>query len=376
MKLLKNIILPCLALLACAGCSKDDNEQQILENLASAKISIKVKSSASVTKAYNPSDLNELEGEANINNLAVIVFDETGNTLLGSKWEAVQEEHSAIITDVPAKATKARILIIANIDRDVVAGLSTYDDFQARLVELASQSQTSLTMSSQVIATKSALVEGDNYLGYADLGGANIDGLLSPILLTRLTARLDLMDINTDFAGSELLGRSVRIESISVYNQKNASHYFSVNDWGQVEADGHLENSAETSLTNAVINDEVSITNTPYVHYVMENLSGSAPTQISITATLLASDGYEAQTKIFRATINQNGLDKGYDHNYVKRNYVYRLHLSFGETSFDVIPTPVVPPTPEEPEIDTTSLSVTVEVVDWGPVIQDIVVGE
>ena len=86
MKLLANIFLSGLAILACVSCSKDEDPVLSLEG---AKLSVAVKASGTATKAYNPNDVNELEGEAYINNLAVVVFNETGTELLGYKWEAL-----------------------------------------------------------------------------------------------------------------------------------------------------------------------------------------------------------------------------------------------------------------------------------------------
>ena len=181
MKLLANIFLSGLAILACVSCSKDEDPVLPLEG---AKLSVTVKASGTATKAYNPNDVNELEGEAYINNLAVVVFNETGTELLGYKWEALSgAEHSAIIADVPTtKAVRARIIVLANVPRDLLSTVSTYDEFQTRLVDLSSQSQTNLTMSSQVIVTKSTLSEEDNYLGYTDLGDQNVEGISDPIL--------------------------------------------------------------------------------------------------------------------------------------------------------------------------------------------------
>ena len=62
------------------------------------------------------------------------------------------------------------------------------------MLDLSSQAQTNLTMSSQAIVTKSALTGDDNYLGYEDLGDQNIDGISDPILLTRVAARVDLVN--------------------------------------------------------------------------------------------------------------------------------------------------------------------------------------
>lgn len=71
MKLLANIFLSGLAILACVSCSKDEDPVLPLEG---AKLSVAVKASGTATKAYNPNDVNELEGEAYINNLAVVVL--------------------------------------------------------------------------------------------------------------------------------------------------------------------------------------------------------------------------------------------------------------------------------------------------------------
>ena len=107
MRLYKNILLLGLAILACVSCSKEDDP--VLPD--GARLSVRVKTAGTMTKAYNPNDVNELEGEAYINNLAVVVFNEDGTEMLGSKWEALSgAEHSALIADVPT--TKAAKLLI------------------------------------------------------------------------------------------------------------------------------------------------------------------------------------------------------------------------------------------------------------------------
>ena len=58
MKLLANIFLSGLAILACVSCSKDEDPVLPLEG---AKLSVAVKASGTATKAYNPNDVNELE---------------------------------------------------------------------------------------------------------------------------------------------------------------------------------------------------------------------------------------------------------------------------------------------------------------------------
>ncbi len=357
MNQLKNIIFACLFLLLCVACSKDDDNNNNPDSLADAKLTVEIKATGAKTKAYNPNDLNELEGEANINNLAVLIFNEDGSTVFGRKWEAVQAEYTAMLTDVPAKAAKARIIIVANVPESLINGVTSYDGFQEDMVDLASQSQTSLAMSSRVIATEEALIADDNYLGYESMGSDNVNGISSPILLTRIPARVDLVSLETNFVGSPLEGRSVRVEAVSLIDMKTRSHYFSAGEWGAVEVAGNQGSSSVVRL-NTTINDVTPVTNTPYSHYVMENTDTENPTQIVIRATLLATETALAQTKTFVSTINLNGIDKGYSHNLIKRNYVYRLWITFGKNSF-------------EPD---TYLDVAVEVVGWGPVSQDVVI--
>ena len=95
-------------------------------------------------------------------------------------------------------------------------------------------------------------------------------------------------------------------------------------------------------------------------------------TRIAVRATIEGDSSYKAQTKIFTAAINTNGIQNGYDHNYVRRNYVYRLNLYIDGDSFDNTPVDPTPdPTPEpEPEVDDASLYIAVQVVGWGPVSQ------
>lgn len=354
--MVQNIFLGSLFFLLCLSCSKDDNNNNP-ESLADAKLTVEIKATGAKTKAYNPNDLNELEGEAYINNLAVLIFSEDGSTVLGRKWEAVKTEYTATITDVPAKAAKARILIVANVPENLINGVSSFNDFQNDLVDLASQSQTSLTMSSRVIVTEKALINEDNYLGYESMGTDNVNGISTPIYLTRIPARVDLVSLETNFANSPLEGRSVRIESVSLNNVKSRANYFSNAEWGAVEVDGNLTSSSPATF-NFVINDATPVINTPYSSYVMENTDTENATQIVIRATLLATENASAQTKTFVSTINLNGIENGYSHNLIKRNYVYRLWITFGKNSFD----------------PDTFLDVAVEVVGWGPVNQDVVI--
>ena len=94
---------------------------------------------------------------------------------------------------------RAQIVIVSNTPENSLAGVTSYSDFESKLAQLADQSQSNLVMSSPVITTQAPLVKGDNYLGYASMGSENINGIAEPVEITRLAARLDLVNVKTDF---------------------------------------------------------------------------------------------------------------------------------------------------------------------------------
>ena len=301
----------------------------------------------------------------------MLVFDESGAQLIGYGWQATNSEGEASILNVPAMTMRAQIVIVFQYAGKIrLPVLRAIPISNPSWHNFADQSQSNLVMSSPVITTQAPLVKGDNYLGYASMGSENINGIAEPVEITRLAARLDLVNVKTDFTKTLLRNRTVRVEEVTILNQSTASRFFSRDYWGVVMATGHLGNSDATALNRDIANGS-PINDTPYVHYVMENDGSEAPTEIQVRATLLETDTYEAETKIFTAVINRNGLDRGYNHNYVKRNYVYRLNVTFGDTSFDgnheKDPNIPIPPRPT-----TGDLDVQVEVVNWGQVSQDV----
>ena len=174
---LSNIFLSTLAvLLCCTACSKDEESFKGKDADASLSIAVKAAGSA-VTKGFHPNDENELAGEAKVNNLSVLVFDESGAQLIGYGWQATNSEGEASILNVPAMTMRAQIVIVSNTPENSLAGVTSYSDFESKLAQLADQSQSNLVMSSPVITTQAPLVKGDNYLGYASMGSENINGI-------------------------------------------------------------------------------------------------------------------------------------------------------------------------------------------------------
>lgn len=336
---MNKILYAGLALLLCASCSKDNN--QALSSLPEAKISLQVKTSGTNRNADSKAatkagtDANELPGEAYINNITVFVFNEDGSQLLSSApyyQETAPADGKLTIPNIPARAAKARIVLVGNAN-GALSHIASYAGLEVALCQLSAQEQENLTMSSQVIETKEPLAVGDeNYIGYESMGENNINGISTPLELTRLAARLDVVGIKTNFTRTELQGRTVTIESIAVDRLKTASRFFSPDYWGAVAVSGSLGTSPSTPM-NLVVGNDTSLGEIAYRTYMMENDGSEQPTELLIKATISAKDPYQARTREFRAVINEKGLS-AYGHNFVKRNYVYKISLVFDDDSF------------------------------------------
>lgn len=355
---LTNILLAGFALaMVTTGCKKDEVNPS--EPSGNAKLNVSLKASGIATKATDP---EEQAGESNINNVAVLVFNEAGTQLLATPfWEEISTtDGTASVLDVPVQSTMAQIVIVANCPQNTFSAITSYSDAQARLAELADQEQGNLTMSSQVIVTETSLSAGDNYLGYTTMGENNVNGISEPVELTRLAARIDLVNVRTSFESDPVLkDLSVRLDEVSLRNMKTASRFFSADYWGAVMVDGQLATDGVTiPAAKAVINPGSPQTNL-FRTYVMENQDTATPTELVIKATLVDETGRViGEQKEFASTINLNGTTvQGVAHKLVKRNYVYRLNVNFTPASF---------------EGTAALLDVQVEVVGWGPVNQNV----
>lgn len=334
MKRLDTFLLVLSAMLfGLAACTQDEGNSCGCEEAA---LSVRVKAAGAVaTKGFHPNDEHELPGEAKVNNLSVLVFNEDGTQLVCYDWQDTKGAEGEVeLQPVHVPAAKAQIVLVSNTPSNSLVDVADYADFESRLSLLADQKRDNLVMSSRVVVTLKPLGLGNNYIGYEDMGDRNVNGIDQPIELTRLAARLDLVNVKTDFTRAVLRGRTVRIEEVKVLNRNTASRYFSPDYWGVVMAKGHLDDSEPFRLDRNIANG-APIADTPFVQYVMENDASEAATEIEVRATLLETDRYKAERKVFTAVINRNGLERGYNHNFIKRNYVYRLSVTFGDGSFD-----------------------------------------
>lgn len=369
MKFQQKYILLILAAGMLLSCSKDDAPTPPAPETASISIGLQLRSH-SESKADN--DPNALPGESDIHNLSAYVFNQDGSELIGYKRTDNPDPDRLVVTDIETRAERIMLVVLANLPENLGSSVGNYAGLQSQLADLASQSQSSLTFSTPVIRTQQALVKGEDHLiGYTS--GTNVDNISTPLLLTRIAARVEMNTIETRFAGSPLEGMTVRIDHITLANVKSNSHYFSEADWGAVEAaagqatpvygSGASEAASrfdpashpvdylgkDFSLT---ISDNQPVLSPVFETYAFENSSSdAAPTLLVVKATLVETN----QTRIFTSPINRNGVLNGYDHNYVKRNYIYRLHVTFTGQSFDT---------------EDASLDVRVEVAGWGYVHQ------
>lgn len=352
-----------------ASCAKDDGP--VTPPLEQARLSVGLQL-RSPTESKATDDPNALPGESDIHDLSAYVFNSDGSTLIGYRRNDDPDPSMLAITDIETSAERILLVVLANVPADLDETVGSYAGLQSRLAGLATQSQSSLTFSTQVIRSTQALEKGeDNLIGYT--AGTNVDNISSPLQLTRIAARVEMRNIETNFAGTPLEGKTVRIDHITLANVKSNSRYFSEADWGDVEAgaanaalvygagaseaaSSFAEGSHPVDYLGADFDRTVS-DNSPwlspaYSNYVFENSSSDAsPTLLVVKATLVETN----QTRIFTSPVNRNGVQNGYDHNYVKRNYIYRLYVTFSGTSF---------------ESDEASLDVRVEVAGWGFVHQ------
>lgn len=338
---LRNIIIALSAAVAFAACSKDDNgidpnkpdPNKPYEN-AKAELTVKVITKGTKTKA----DSNELSGEANINNLFAFVFNPTNGKKVGHLSATPKVTHTYIMEGIPSEMVGAvQLVVIANAPTSI-SEVSTYAELQGLLAELSTQEQGNLTMSTPLISP--ALEEGLNDLGQ--------------LVLTRIAARVQVRGVKTNFSLPLLVGRRVQIDQIYFENVKTKSSYFSVTDWGKVNVAGNFGSTTVSNPQRLTPMDDLG-----YVAYVMENLGEEeGKTTLVVEATLEANGRTMPEShRTFRAVVNPNGKTNGADHNYVKRNYVYDLDITFGDSSFD-------------PEHLIGYLDVEVSVASWGEVKQ------
>lgn len=373
----KNIAVGLLVLGWLVSCSGDDTHTPTPPEGQKATLSIlsHVRSNETQVKAEG-GDPNALPGETRVHDLTAYVFSEDGTQLYGYKRNEAPDENLEVSEiEINSTDTKIACVVIANLPAALAGEVADYHELNDRLSLLSSQTQTHLTFSTELMTPQEILEAGESYyIGFSDK--TNLDHRDTPALLTRIAARVEVNTIETRFAGTSLQGNTVRIDHITLANVKSESHLFSPGDWGAVEvASSHLVYGAGAleaasrfaaestpvdyiggSPDDLTVNDERPILTPALQMYAFENTSTQTPTLLVVKATLLET----GESRIFTAVINVDGRINRYDHDLIKRNYIYRLHISFGKNSFD----PAVPS-------DDASMDIRVEVAGWGYVHQE-----
>lgn len=363
MKRYKNIFIALALLLAFAACS-DNNEGPVTpEKDARVLVSFLSPTDFS-TKAE--SEMNSLlEGENHIHNLTALFFD-MNDQIVQLTWATPASDNEGEITNIELLSGTYKMVLIANAPAGTFEEVTTLAQLREKMLNINSQSQTMLTMSSELIYC--VIQPGNNYIGYASRNDNALDTdgvqLRSPIQIVRIPARIDVGSIKTRFDGSDLEGREVRIDAIKFENAKTAARYYNADFWGPVEVIGNISERGVNLSEGIIVNDETPFAPEKMRIYTMENSDESVPTRVLVTATILRYNKYGEQTKTFSAVINRNGKLAGFDHNLVKRNYIYQLQMTFGPASFD-------PEEDPDPDPEPAELDLTVEVVRWGEVIQN-----
>ena len=369
---LRNLFIAFLVVCACASCAKDAEKGPGTPTNKDAKLSVKYIATKADTGTSG--DKNELPGEAEINNLTAFLFNETGTELFAMQRQTARagEELSGVDGIETSAFENISFVLVANTPEGVLNDVNTLAELQAKLAELSSQKQDNLTMSSPVITTQDPLLLGDNYIGYGE-GYDNLDNLDEPIVLTRITSRISLVGTKTKFAGTELEGRTVSIDSIYLTNAKSTSKYVSVQDWGSVEAGtafvydakaagtaGIAAGSTPVDYLNATVAKEVT-DNSPADEilgslYAFENTAASASTRLVLRVTLQADEYHDAETRFFSIPVKHNADGSGTE--MIKRNYVYKIYATITDKTFSNDPS------------DAT-LDVKITVAQWGVVNQN-----
>ena len=85
-----------------------------------------------------------------------------------------------VITDIETTPERVMLVVLANIPGNIDRSVGNYAGLQSRLADLSSQTQESLTFSTQVVRTEQSIGERrDNLIGYT--AGTNIDNLSTPL---------------------------------------------------------------------------------------------------------------------------------------------------------------------------------------------------
>ncbi|MGP1538520.1 fimbrial protein [Bacteroides pyogenes] len=387
MKLEKLFLLGAIAF-GLAACSNEDTP--VVQQAKNATMSLKIVQGG--TRAIGiPDDITA--GESKIKRLDVFVFN--GDDVDGHK-QATGEDVTEV-KDIAVTIGSRTMVVVANATADMGTITSKADLLSKVATDLAAQTlENGLLMTSEE-TPPFAIKAGKNYYGYAagQTPAGNEISVDAPVKLTRVPARVALVNAVTQFTGS-YAEFTFEPEEIFLFNAKKQSKYFG--NPGALVAGTELLSGVDLSsfggplkpaawetadyLKDAFTSLDILSEKQVY-YYVFENDASVQPTVLSIKGKIKKSSAENdyATADDFPGAIDSEGYTyysivvnadiPGYTYDgetpkdsKILRNTQYDISVTIKHLGKD---------DPTDPPVAAATLDVKVEVVDWKVVNQEVV---
>lgn len=397
MKLEKLFLLGAIAF-GLAACSNEDTP--VVQQAKNATMSLKIVQGG--TRAIGIPDA-VTAGESKIKRLDVFVFN--GDAVDGHK-QATGEDVTEV-KDIAVTTGSRTMVVVANATAD----MGTITSKAALLGKVASN-LTDQTLENGLLMTGEVteaftIAPGKNYYGYPDQPGVDAENQHSknaPVKLTRVPARVALVNAVTQFTGS-YEGFTFEPEEIFLFNAKKQSKYFG--NSGALIAGTELLSGVNLSSFGGPLKPGTwvpewtvpylldvkasfpaglgSITETtPVYYYVFENDASVQPTVLSIKGKIKKADNTYATNDEFPDAIDGEGYTyysilvnatrDGYTYSgeniditgdkIIRRNTHYKISVTIKR---------IGKKDPTDPPIEPATLDVNVKVIGWEVVNQNVV---
>ena len=387
MKLEKLFLLGAIAF-GLAACSNEDTP--VVQQAKNATMSLKIVQGG--TRAIGiPDDITA--GESKIKRLDVFVFN--GDAVDGHK-QATGEDVTEV-KDIAVTTGSRTMVVVANATADMGTITSKAALLGKVASDLAAQTlENGLLMTSEV-TEEFTIQAGKNYYGYAagQTPAGNEISVGVPVKLTRVPARVALVNAVTQFTGS-YAEFTFEPEEIFLFNAKKQSKYFG--NPGALVAGTELLSGVDLSSFGGPLKpaawetadylkdpfESLDILSEQRVYYyVFENDASVQPTVLSIKGKIKkssADDDYATATEFPGAIDSQgytyysivvNANKEGYTYegdtpkdSKILRNTKYNISVTIKHLGKD---------DPTDPPTEAATLDVKVEVAEWEVVGQNVV---
>ena len=385
MKLEKLFLLGAIAF-GLAACSNEDTP--VVQQAKNATMSLKIVQGG--TRAIGiPDDITA--GESKIKRLDVFVFN--GDAVDGHK-QATGEDVTEV-KDIAVTTGSRTMVVVANATADMGTITSKAALLGKVASDLAAQTlENGLLMTSEV-TEEFTIQAGKNYYGYAagQTPAGNEISVGVPVKLTRVPARVALVNAVTQFTGS-YAEFTFEPEEIFLFNAKKQSKYFG--NPGALVAGTELLSGVDLSsfggplkpaawetadyLKDAFTSLDILSEKQVY-YYVFENDASVQPTVLSIKGKIKKADDTYADADEFPGVFDDddytyysivvNANKEGYTYegdtpkdSKILRNTQYNISVTIKHLGKD---------DPTDPPTEAATLDVKVEVAEWEVVGQNVV---